>query len=300
MQYIQKILLFTFPVTMAFIACNNDEDYADATGVFESTEVIVSAEANGKIVKLQINEGDKIEKNKIIGLIDTTQLYLTKKQLEASRAAVLSGRPDVQSQIAATEREIAKQQREKKRIENLLAGDVATQKQLDDINASLEILDARLTAQKSSLHTSVASVDAQSQTIEAQIAIVNDQLAKSHIKSPLSGSVLVKYAEEGELTAMGKPLFKVADLTQMILRAYITGNQLSQIKVNQKVTVRTDDGNGGFKETDGIVKWINNKAEFTPKTIQTREERANKVYAIKIHVLNDGTYKIGMYGEVKL
>ncbi|HET6539087.1 MAG TPA: efflux RND transporter periplasmic adaptor subunit, partial [Chryseolinea sp.] len=186
------------------------------------------------------------------------------------------------------------------RTENLVKGGVATQKQLDDANAKVITLRARINAQESSLQTTTSSLNEQAGTVDAQLTEINDQLKKCTVTNPLKGTVLSKYAEQYEMAAAGRPLYKIADLSNIILRAYITGDLLSQVKLDQKVKVFTDDGKGGFKETEGVVTWINDKAEFTPKTIQTKNERANLVYAIKVKIRNDGFYKIGMYGEMGL
>lgn len=281
-------------------SCNEEERLTDATGVFEATEIIVSAESNGKILVFNIQEGDLIEQSQIVGLIDSTQLYFTKLQMQANKATVESSRPNTKAQIEATQREIAKQEREKVRIEKLLAGDVATQKQLDDIESAILILKAKLRSQKSSLSNSVNSVDAQRKTIDVQIAQLEDQLEKCKIKSPIDGTVLVKYAEQGEMAAMGKALFKIADVQQMILRAYVTADQLVKLKIGQEVKVLAEFGETENREYTGKVTWISSKSEFTPKTIQTQDERANLVYAVKIAVKNDDYLKIGMYGGFKM
>ena len=296
-----KILsLLVLPtVIWVFTSCSDDSNQAEATGVFEATEIIVSAESSGKIIALDISEGDAIVKDQAVGQIDSTQTYLTKLKLLASKQAILSGRPDVRSQIEATEREIEKWQREQKRVQALLEGGVATQKQLDDINAQLSILQSSLNAQKSSLSTSVNAIDAQSETIDVQIQQINDQLLRSVIKCPIDGTVLVKYAEQGELTSNGKPLFKVADLNQMILRAYVTADQLTALQIGQQVDVLAEFGKKETRSYHGTVNWISSQSEFTPKTIKTQDERANLVYAIKVRVKNDGFLKIGMYGGVK-
>jgi len=291
------LLLF---LGVLFVGCAGDEAATDATGVFESTEIIVSSEATGRVLSLDINEGDKVAKDKILGLIDSTQLHFTRLQLEASKVTVASGKPDMQAQIEATEREIEKQEREKERIERLLEGDVATQKQLDDIESAILVLKARLRSQKSSLTNSANSVDAQGKTLDVQIASVEDQIDKCKIKSPIDGTVLVKYAEPGEVTAMGKALFKVADMENMILKAYVTADQLARLKVGQEVSVLAEFGESELRPYEGTITWISSKSEFTPKTIQTQDERANLVYAVKIGVPNDGYLKIGMYGGFKL
>ena len=289
-------LLLTLP--LGLIACLEDSRLIDATGVFEATEIIVSAESGGRVLSLDISEGDELKKATAVGQIDSTQLHLSKLQLQASKIAVLSGRPDIHSQVEATEREIAKWEREKKRVENLLAGDVATQKQLDDINAQLAILESKLNAQKSSLSTNVSSIDAQSETIEIQIQQLNDQLERSVIRSPIDGTVLVKYAEAGEITASGKALFKIADMDRMILRAFVTADQLAPLKIGQSVQVFAEFGKSETRSYQGRINWISAQSEFTPKTIKTQDERANLVYAIKVAVENDGLLKIGMYGGV--
>jgi len=281
------------------LACNNNDGLKDASGVFEATEIIVSSEANGKILEFQISEGEHLQKQKIVGLVDTTQLHLSKLQLLANKKSILAQKPDIKTQIEATEREIEKQEFEKKRLENLLEGDVATQKQLDDINALLEILRAKLKSQKSSLSNSVNSINAQSETIDVQVAKLEDQLEKSKITSPITGTVLVKYAEKGEITAMGKPLFKIADIENMILRVYVTSDQLAQLKIGQKVKVLAEFGETENRAYEGKVTWISDKSEFTPKTVQTQDERANLVYAVKVSVPNDDYLKIGMYGGIK-
>lgn len=279
-------------------SCSKNEYANDASGVFEAMEVIVSSEGNGKIIELNILEGEEVLKNQYLGLIDSTQLHLSMLLLQANKKAILSNKPDVKSQIDATQKELDRLMHEMKRVEKLLQGDVATQKQLDDINAQISIINARLIAQKTSLNTSVNSIDQSSYVVDVQMAQIKDQISKCRIKSPIDGVVLVKYAEQGEMTGIGKPLFKVADLSNIILRAYITADQLDKISLGQKVTVAAEYGKDGYKGYDGVVSWISSKSEFTPKTIQTQEERANLVYAIKVRVANDGFIKIGMYGGV--
>jgi HlyD family secretion protein len=292
-----NMLIIILPVLVA--ACGVEESPTDATGVFEATEIIVSSEANGKILDLQIDEGNLVKKGEVVGLIDSIQLYYSKMQLEANKIAIESGKPDIKTQIEATREEIAKQKREKKRIEKLFEGDVATQKQLDDINALITVLEAKLNAQRSSLSKTVSTVDAQSNVLNVQIAQLEDQLEKCQIKSPIDGTVLVKYAEPGEMTGAGKALFKVADIDNMILKAYITADQLARIKIGQDVQVLAEFGARESRNYVGKITWISSKSEFTPKTVQTQDERANLVYAVKIAVKNDGLLKIGMYGGFK-
>lgn len=279
-------------------ACGNRLPDYDATGTFEATEVIVSAEASGKILQLKVEEGTRLKVGEEVGLVDTVQLYLKKLQLEASMKSVESQRPDLAKQIAATKQQIATAQREKRRVENLLAAGAANQKQLDDWDAQVALLERQLVAQESSLRNSTNSLTEQGNSVAIQIAQVDDQLNKCHILSPIDGTVLAKYAEAGELATVGKPLFKVGELDRMYLRAYITSEQLSSVKLGDEVTVYADYGNSERKDYSGVVTWISDRSEFTPKTILTQNERANLVYAVKIAVKNDGLLKIGMYGGV--
>ena len=272
-------------------------DY-DATGTFETTEVLVSSEVSGKLLWLDVEEGTVLEAGQQVGVVDTVQLYLRKKQLEASVKSVEGQLPDILKQVAALKEEIATAEREKRRVESLLKAGAANQKQLDDAQAHLEVLQKQLVAQGSTLLNSRESLTWQSSSVGVQVAQVEDQLMKCHITSPIAGTVLAKYAEAGELATMGKPLFKVADMEQMYIRAYITSEQLSQVKLGQKVTVFSDYGNDERKEYPGVVTWISDRSEFTPKTILTKDERANLVYAVKVAVKNDGYLKIGMYGGV--
>lgn len=286
-------------VAMLVITCNNKNNKFDATGTFEATEVIVSSEASGKLLVFNLEEGQVLRSGEKIGAIDSTQLYLTKLQLRENQKAVLSGKPDIQTQLEATRKEIENTRFEKTRIENLVKGNVASQKQLDDINTKLAVLESRLAAQKSSLKTTTLTLTEQSNAINAQMAMVQDQLKKCTIINPINGTVLTKYAMQNEMTMPGKALYKIADLSSVILRAYVSGSQLSEIKLGQSVKVLVDAPEDGYKEYTGTITWVSDKAEFTPKTIQTKDERANLVYAVKIHVKNDGYLKLGMYGEVK-
>ena len=279
-------------------ACGNRLPDYDATGTFEATEVIVSAEASGKILQLKVEEGTRLKVGEEVGLVDTVQLYLKKLQLEASMKSVESQRPDLAKQIAATKQQIATAQREKRRVESLLAAGAANQKQLDDWEAQVALLERQLVAQESSLRNSTNSLTEQGNSVAIQIAQVDDQLNKCYILSPIDGTVLAKYAEAGELATVGKPLFKVGELDRMYLRAYITSEQLSSVKLGDEVRVYADYGNSERKEYSGVVTWISDRSEFTPKTILTQNERANLVYAVKIAVKNDGLLKIGMYGGI--
>lgn len=282
-----------------FSACGNGAPKYDATGTFETTEVLVSAEASGRLLYFDIEEGMLLKAGEEVGVVDTVQLYLKKLQLEASIKSVEEQRPDILKQVAATKEQISAAQRERNRVANLLKVGAANQKQLDDAENQLEVLRKQLVAQNSTLSNSHQSLTWQSSSVGIQVAQVEDQLKKCHITSPITGTVLAKYAEAGELTAMGTPLFKVADTEQMYLRAYITSEQLSQVKLGQKVTVFSDYGTDEHKQYPGVVTWISDTSEFTPKTILTKNERANLVYAVKIAVHNDGLLKIGMYGGVE-
>lgn len=286
-------------LALAMTVCGKGNKAYDASGVFESTEVTISAEGNGKIMSLGIQEGDRLEAGAVVGCIDTVQLFLSKVQLEASRRAVGSGRLNISRQIAALESQIVKQRQELDRFTKLEQAGASNRKQVEDIQAQLDILERQLAAQKESLQNANSNVSGQADAIEAQIAQLEDRIRKCVITSPVSGTVLAKYSEAGELAVQGRALFKVADLENIRLRAYITADQLTNIKLGQAVKVYADQGTSGRKEYAGTLVWISDKAEFTPKTIQTRDERANLVYAVKIAVKNDGLIKLGMYGEVK-
>ena len=294
MKRMTKIGIYGMAVWM-FAACGNGVPDYDATGTFEATEVTVSAEASGKLLRLEVEEGTRLKAGEEVGLVDTVQLYLKKLQLEASMKSVESQRPDLAKQIAATKQQIATAQREKKRVENLLAAGAANQKQLDDWDSQIALLQRQLIAQESSLLNSTNSLTEQGNSVGIQVVQVEDQLNKCHILSPIEGTV---YAEAGELASVGKPLFKVGEIDRMYLRAYVTSEQLSQVKLGDEVTVYSDYGNSEQKAYPGVVTWISDRSEFTPKTILTKNERANLVYAVKIAVKNDGSLKIGMYGGV--
>ena len=279
-------------------SCGDSDDQFDATGSFESVETIISAQANGRLEAFEIQEGDQVREGQEIGYIDTVQLYLQKQRLEAQIDAVLSRKPDISVQLEALNKQLSSAKREKERVEKLLASDAATTKQRDDVDAQISVLEAQLRAMRSGLVTNTQSLDKEVGPLRAQIAQLDDQLAKSKLVVPKSGTVLTTYVEQYEMVGVGKPLYKLADLSTMVLKVYITGDQLPQVKLNQEVNVLTDDGKGGYQESTGKIFWISDQAEFTPKAVQTKDERANKVYAMKVRVQNDGTYKIGMYGQV--
>jgi len=294
-----KNFILLLVVLIGITSCKEDKKDYDASGSFEAVETIISAEANGKILQLNIEEGQQLDPGQAVGYIDSTQLHLNKQQLSQNKKAILSNRPDANVQIATTKKELANAILDRDRAQRLVKGGVASQKQLDDANARVATLQATIKAQESLLQISASSINEQGNTVAEQVKAIEDQLNKTIITNPVKGTILTKYAEQYEMAVVGKPLYKIADLSTLILRAYITGDQLPQVKVGQQVNVSVDDGKGGLKQTRGIITWINDKSEFTPKTIQTKNERANLVYSIKVKVKNDGYYKIGMYGEVK-
>ena len=295
----KKYAFLSILIPTILISCGISKDDYDASGTFESTEVIVSAEASGKILSFDVQEGQILAANQVVGSIDSVQLFLRKKQLITSSKSMQVRRPDVRIQIASIEQQITTAKTEKKRVENLLKANAANQKQLDDINAQISVLEKQLDAQKTTLVTTNQGITDDTQGIKLQVAQIEDQLNKCRITSPINGTVLLKYAEMGEVAAPGKALFKIADTNNMILRAYVTNDQLSKLKVGQKVKVYCDSEKKEMKEYEGTLAWISQKSEFTPKTIQTKDERANLVYAVKVNVKNDGLLKIGMYGNVK-
>jgi HlyD family secretion protein len=281
------------------ISCTKEAEF-DAQGTFEATEVVVSSEATGRILNFDIEEGMAIAANQTVGTIDSLQLHLQRKQLVAQQSALLASRPDVKKQVAALREQIAKQKTELRRVENMLRDGAATQKQKDDIEAQIKILEGQLEAQLSTLDKNTSTINGNSVVLEAQIAALDDRISKCSIISPVGGTVLVKYAEAGELASAGKPLMKIADLKNIYLRAYFTSDQLANVKLGDEVKVVADFGGTERYDYTGRVAWISSESEFTPKTIQTKDSRANLVYAVKIAVENDGRLKIGLAGEVVL
>ena len=281
------------------VSCGKEAEF-DAQGTFEATEVVVSSEASGKIMRLDAEEGTQVQANALVGEIDSLQLDLQRKQLIAQRSALLGSRPDVQKQVATIKEQIAKQKTELARFANMLRDGATTQKQYDDMEAHLRVLESQLDATLSTLTKNTVTINNNSAALEAQILALEDRIAKCQVVSPVGGTVLVKYAEVGELATMGKPLFKVADLNKMYLRAYFTSEQLSKVKLGDTVKVIADFGAEERFEYEGTITWIASESEFTPKTIQTKDSRANLVYAVKIAVKNDGRLKIGLAGEVIL
>lgn len=296
MKSITKLFLIALLVS----SCHTGENAFDASGTFEGEEVIVSAEVSGTIERLDVQEGADVGRGAPLGWIDSTQLYLRKKQLLAQVDAILARRPDIATQLASYRVQLETAEREEERVSNLVKAAAATQKQLDDAKAQTALIRRQMQAHRSSLDLSSQALVSETLPLSAQVEQLDDQLRRCRVVNPMSGTILARYAEAHELATPGKPLYKIADLSSLSLRAYITGTQLPLIKLGQKVKVFVDNGSGGFKEYPGEITWISDKAEFTPKTIQTKEERADLVYAIKVQVKNDGYLKIGMYGEVKL
>lgn len=295
-----EIVFMTVVSALVFASCGNkDADY-DASGVFETTEVIVSSRGTGEIVSLNVEEGQTVAANQPLGELDMTQLVLKKQQLTAGKDAATSRRLNTATQVAALRQQIANLKQEEARFMALLNDGAATQKQVDDIGYQIATLQRQLSAANEQVSTANQSIDGQSAGFDAQIGQVDDMMQQAVITSPIDGIILSKYAEAGEFAVPGRALFKVADVSEMKLRAYVTADQLTGLKIGQKVKVYADQGENGRKEYDGTVSWISSEAEFTPKTIQTRDERSNLVYAIKITVHNDGLIKRGMYGDVKL
>ena len=293
--------LITIATLALFVAAcgSNDKEY-DATGIFEATEVTVSAEGTGRLMVLNLTEGTAVKARQQVGLIDTVQLQLKAKQMGVSKEVLANQRPNVQTQIAALQQQINKALIEQRRTEALLKDGAATSKQLDDAQNAVAVLQKQLQGQLSLLQNSTRSLNSQMSAADIQRYEVLNQLEKCHIKSPITGTVLEKYAEEGEFATIGRPLFKVADTRNMTLRAYITSTQLAKVRVGQRVKVFADYGDDTRHTYEGTVTWISPKAEFTPKSILTNDERADQVYAVKVSVKNNGYIKIGMYGEMKL
>lgn len=289
--------LFTFLLLLS--ACGDgDKDY-DATGTFEATEVTVAAEQSGTLVAFDVNEGDEIALGREVGLIDTTQLWLSIQQAEATKAVYQSQMPDTEAQIAATRQQLAKARQEEQRYRELVADGAAPGKMFDDAASQVLVLQRQLDAQVSTLNTQRSTINSQCSAVDVQVSQLYDMMRKCHITAPIQGVALEKYVEQGEFVTMGKPLFTMADTENMAIRAYVTSAQLQDIRVGQPATVFADYGDGQKKEYEGRVSWISSHAEFTPKTILTDDERADLVYAVKVAIHNDGFVKIGMYGEVR-
>lgn len=289
-----KAKYFLLSMITLLAACSGNNDKSDAYGNFETDDVMISAEANGRLLSFNVEEGKKITAKELVAVIDTIDLVLKKSQLEAQKTAIAARIAGIHAQI-----EVQKQQKQnllvdKNRIEKLMMDGAATQKQLDDINGQIELTDRQI----ASVNTQFVSVNAEQDVVNTQILQVQESISKCSIYNPKDGIVLEKFAEPNEITAFGKPLYKIADMSEMILRVYVSGDQLPNIKIGQEVKVLIDLDKKTNRQITGIISWVSESAEFTPKIIQTKEERVNMVYAVKVRVKNDGSLKIGMPGEV--
>lgn len=285
--------------SLVMLSCKQAPQLYNASGTFEAIETLIPADASGIIQQLDIREGQVIDSGQVIGYIDSTQLHLRKKQLEAQIKAVLSKKPNISRQLAAYQVQLDQARHELARIDRLVKADAATPKQLDDAKSMVAVIEKQMEALQSTLSITSEGLSQDTGPLFTQIAQLNDQIRRCVITNPVKGTVLTTYAEPFEMAVPGKPLYKIADLSSIILRAYITGDQLTGRRLGDQVTIMVDDTSGTYKTYSGTIEWISDKAEFTPKTIQTKDERANLVYAMKIRVANDGYLKIGMYGEVK-
>ena len=308
-----KQIFLLASIAFIMLSCGNNEKEYDAMGTFEATEVTVSAKASGELKMFSVTEGESVKGNQTVGFIDSYQLRQKQDeltaaglQLDANIAATDSRQLDLQKQLASISQQIANAQYEQKRFAELVKDGAVPRKQLDDINNQIKVLQRQFEATKEqirsnnlSLNEQARAIKAQRQGVEAQKRQLDDQINNTKILAPIAGTVLEKYVEQGEFVTVGKPLFKVANIHQMYIRAYITSVQLKNIKIGQKVKVMADYGNNQKKQYNGTIIWISNRSEFTPKTILTDDERADLVYAVKIQFRNDGYVKIGMYGEVK-
>jgi HlyD family secretion protein len=294
-----KNIVVKFLLIAALTSCNNNKNQLDAAGAFESVETIVSTEASGTIKEFKIEEGQTLQPGQFIGYVDSMQLYLRKKQLQAQIASTTIQVPDIPVQVAALESQLAEAEKNQVRMANLMKLNATTQQQLDNANTQVDVLKKQIEAQKSILGITTATLSKNVTPLQKQIDQIDDQISKCRIINPIHGTVLTKYAQDHEVVMPGKALYKIAETDTLILRAYITGSQLSEVKLGQKIKVRVDKGAKQYGEYSGIIYWVSDKSEFTPKTIPTKEERADLVYAIKVRVINDGFLKIGMYAEVQ-
>ena len=298
---LNKIILITLAILFfaGICSCKQNKREPDAFGVFEATEITVSSESNGKMLWFNVEEGKNYEAGEEVGCTDTVQIYLQIKQLEASIGAAMAKRPDLPSQVRTLYNKLETLNKEKNRVATLVAANAASSKQLDDINAEIDITSSQIAALESNLTITNKSIMEEVEAMRFQKMQLQDALTKCHIKSPITGTVLKKYIEPNELAFQGKPLYKIADLTNMFIRVYITEDMLSTVRLGQSVDIHIDMPNNGEKVMEGTVTWISSKAEFTPKMIQTKNERVNLVYAVKVSFKNDGSAKIGMPGDVK-
>lgn len=292
MKSFHYFLLIVFPVLL--LASCNKKETADAYGNFEATETTISAEANGRIIHFEVEEGALLKAGDTVGLIDTTDLHLKRRQLVAQRAAAASKRENLLAQVAVYKQQQENLEKDRQRIANMLPEQAATPKQMDDVTGAIAVAGRQISA----VQSQQSGLNGELSVMDAQIAQVNQNIMRCYLTNPVNGTVLASFAEPGEVTAFGKPLYKIADLSVMELRVYISGRMLSAVKIGQKAKVFIDDEKGALRELNGEVVWVSPTAEFTPKIIQTREERVNLVYAVKLRVQNDGSLKIAMPAEV--
>lgn len=295
-----KNFVRTLPIVFLLVRCHSSGNDFDAAGVFESVETVISTEGSGIIREFNVEEGRTLQANQSVGYIDTVQLYLRKQQLQDQITAVLGQRPNIPLQLASLESQLKEAELMQQRMQNLVKANATKVKDLDDANTTVEVLKSQIKALRSSLGITTNTLYRDVAPLQKQIAQLNDQLQKCKIINPIHGTVLTKYAQAHEVATPGRALYKIAEIDTIILRAYVTGAQLSNIKLQQHVTVRVDEGATTFRKYPGVLYWVSDKSEFTPKTIPTKEERADLVYAVKVRVVNDGYLKIGMYGDIKL
>ena len=294
----KQIIFYSLVLIISFTSCTEEVIKADAYGNFETNTTIVSSQAKGKLIFLEVEEGQKLVANKLVGIIDTTQLHLQKQLLISQKKSISGKTVDPNPEIEVLQSQRSNINREKQRIEKLVAAKAATSKQLDDINGELKVINQKIVATSANAKVANRGILSQRAPVDAQVNLINAQLADSYIYNPINGSVINKLTEPSEIVGFGTPLYTIADMSTLILRAYTDAVTLQGVKVGDKVTVKVDSQNGAMDENEGTVTWIANEAEFTPKIIQTKKERVNLVYALKIEVKNEGNLKIGMPAEV--
>jgi HlyD family secretion protein len=295
----QKIQLILFLGLIILVSCKEEAVKSDAYGNFEATTTVVSAKSSGQLIQFTVEEGQRLEAGKLVGIIDTTQLHLQRKLLYSQLGTIGKKITDPNPDIAVLEKQKSNLIREKNRLENLVSAKAATTKQLDDIDGQIKVLEQQITAAKNKARTINTGILAEKEPIQAQIDIINQKIKDSYVYNPLSGTVINKLREPSEMVGFGNPLYSIANLKELTLRAYTDALQMQGLKVGDQVTILIDNGEESMRPVDGLVTWIADEAEFTPKVIQTKKERVNLVYAIKIKVVNDGRLKLGMPAEVK-
>ena len=283
---------------MPLVACKQTNPDIRGTGHFEADEILVSAEVNGKVLAWNAHEGKQVQQGEVLGQLDTLQLVLQRQALQAQSQSVRAASPNIKVQTAALEAKLNQLQRERSRTQKLVAAGAATQKQLDDLESAIAQAESQLKAQSSALQQSNSQIGAQGNALDTQGEQLTDLIARSTLRAPITGTILECYIKQGEMAGQGRPLYSIANLKEMTLRAYVSNSEMSQLQIGQQVQVFVDAGSNEMKAYQGKVVWVAEKSEFTPKTVQTKDERSNQVYAIKVRVPNDGFIKIGMYGEV--